>query len=91
MSGFPVVGKEVVEPVNRMSAYALEDIAEVAEGGDVESFACDGENAEDRCGLPTSLAAEQQPLAQAQRGGGACAQHATSANLGLTSLWGVAQ
>jgi hypothetical protein len=39
LSGFPVIGEEVVEAVNGMGADALEDVAEVGEGADVQSFA----------------------------------------------------
>ena len=47
LSGFPVVGEEVVEAVNGMGADAVEDVAEVGNRVDLESLAGSDEAGED--------------------------------------------
>lgn len=64
-----------------MDGNPVEHVPEVDEGGDLESFACGGETAEDPCGLPTALAAEEQPGAKVQREGG------DAPNTPLWSTW----
>jgi len=70
VSDFPVVEKEVAEAIHGVGADAREDVAEVAEGVDLDSFEADDDTTRDRCGVPTSLAHEEQPRAAAQRAGG---------------------
>jgi hypothetical protein len=69
LSGFPVVGEEFVEAAHGVSADALEDVAEIAERGDLMSFAGLDEAGQDGSGSPAVVAPKEQPLAVAQRAG----------------------
>lgn len=62
LSGFPVIGEEVVEAVDGMSADAVEDVEEVSEGVDLESLAGRHKAGEDRGGSPAVVASEEQPV-----------------------------
>ena len=55
LSGFPVIGEEVAEPVHGVGADAVEDVAEVGEGVYLESFARGDEAAQDRGGSSACL------------------------------------
>lgn len=52
MSGFPVIAEKFIEPANGMGADAVKHVPDVGEGTHLESFACSGETADDRSGLP---------------------------------------
>ena len=45
-----------------MGADALEDVAQVGEGGDMDRFACRDEAGEDGGGLAVVIASEEQPV-----------------------------
>jgi len=62
LSGFPVVGEEVVEAVDRMGADAVEDVAKVGEGIDLESFGRGDEAGQDGSSSPSVIASEEQPV-----------------------------
>ena len=62
VSGFPVVGEEFLEPFGGVGADALEDVAEVGEGIDLESLTRDDEAGEDGGGSPAVIAAEESRL-----------------------------
>ncbi|MDP2895892.1 MAG: hypothetical protein Q8Q12_04945 [bacterium] len=57
LSGFPVIGEEFLEAVHGVGADAVEDIAEVCERVDLESFARRDEAGEDGGGSPAVVAA----------------------------------
>lgn len=62
LSGFPVVRQEFLEPFGWMGADAMEDVAKIGEGIDLESLAGGDEAGEDGGGLPSVIAAEEQPV-----------------------------
>ena len=62
MSDFPVVRQEFHEAVHGMGADALEDVVELCERVDLESFARGNEAGEDGGGSPTFIASEKEPV-----------------------------
>ncbi len=51
-----------MEPVNGMGADAFEDVAEVRNGIDLESFAGSDEAGDDGSGSPAVIASEEEPV-----------------------------
>ena len=55
VSNFAFVRQDFLEPLGRMCADVLKDVAEVDEGIDLEPFAFGDEAGEDRRGSPAAL------------------------------------
>lgn len=58
----PVVREEIVETAHGMGADAVEDVAEIGQGVDLESVAGGDEAGEDGGSSPPFLAAEEEPI-----------------------------